>query len=57
VEKAKRFTFSIDREASLNERPTLSFDTSVIKGGKECCPRCGGSVFHAEKMMSKNNVS
>jgi hypothetical protein len=57
VKKAKRFIFSIDREASLNERPTLSFDTSVIKGGKECCPRCGGSVFHAEKMMSKNNVS
>ena len=24
---------------------------------KDTCPRCGGIVFHAEKMLSKNSVS
>ena len=27
-------------------------DTSVIKGGGESCPRCGGAVFHAEKVLT-----
>jgi hypothetical protein len=47
-------------ENALAERPTQAIDTSCIQGpqgGKDTCPRCGGSVFHAEKMMSKNNVS
>ena len=26
-------------------------DTSAIKGGGETCPRCGGAVFHAEKVL------
>ena len=27
-------------------------DTSAIKGGAaESCPRCGGAVFHAEKVL------
>ena len=27
-------------------------DTSAIKGGGESCPRCGGAVFHAEKVLT-----
>lgn len=47
-----------DFEASVSDRPTLVFDTKLIKGDtedKETCPRCGGKVFHAERMMSKKH--
>jgi len=47
-----------DLEASIAERPTLVFDTKAIKGDeddKETCPRCGGKVFHAERMLSKKH--
>ncbi len=34
-----------------------SIDTSVIPAAPgEGCPRCGGEVFHAEKMLSKKSV-
>ncbi len=40
------------------ERPHLVSDLAAIPGrGKDSCPRCGGQVFHAEKMLSKKNVS
>lgn len=48
-----------DVESSANDRPSLSVNTTSIRGdagGKDTCPRCGGQVFHAEKMLSKNNV-
>jgi len=47
-----------DFEASVADRPTLVSDTKAIKGeedDKETCPRCGGKVFHAERMLSKNH--
>ncbi len=42
------------------DRPLMSSDPASIPGrdgAKDTCPRCGGQVFHAEKMLSKNNVS
>jgi len=47
-----------DFEASVSDRPTLVHDYKAIKGeeeDKETCPRCGGKVFHAERMLSKNH--
>ena len=47
------------RESLVNDRPTLAINTSSIQGNpaeKDTCPRCGGMVFHAERMLSKNNV-
>ncbi len=41
------------------ERPHLTSDLTSIpgrEGAKDTCPRCGGQVFHAEKMLSKKNV-
>lgn len=48
-----------DFEDSIADRPNITSDTGLIKGGvddKDSCPRCGGKVFHAEKMLSKRNV-
>lgn len=49
-----------DFEDNVADRPTLAINTTTIKGdaedAKETCPRCGGKVFHAEKMLSKNHV-
>jgi len=51
------FKIDIFSESGINDRPVLIVDTTTIQGGKDSCPRCGGSVFHAEKMLSKNNVN
>ena len=44
-----------------SQKPHLALDVSTIQGSgagdKDACPRCGGLVFHAEKMLSKNAVS
>jgi len=48
-----------DFEDSIADRPHISPNVALIQGGsddKETCPRCNGKVFHAEKMLSKNNV-
>ena len=53
----KTFFFS---ETLTNDRPTVAINVSTIQGNpedKETCPRCGGIVFHAEKMLSKSSVS
>ena len=47
-------------ETLINDRPTVAINVSTIQGNpedKETCPRCGGIVFHAEKMLSKSSVS
>ena len=48
------------RDGSLAvDRPHLTSDLRCIpggSGGKDTCPRCGGQVFHAEKMLSRKNV-
>ena len=47
-------------ETLTNDRPTVAINVSTIQGNpedKETCPRCGGIVFHAEKMLSKSSVS
>ena len=47
-------------DAPVRDRPTLATNTATIRGdpaNKDTCPRCGGLVFHAERMLSKNNVS
>ncbi len=44
----------------LSQKPHLVFNTAAIPGAdgdKDTCPRCGGMVFHAEKMLSKSAVS
>ena len=57
--------YTKDRQVAEKEGTTLRFeqafqarskslgpgDTSAIKGGGESCPRCGGAVFHAEKVL------
>ena len=43
----------------MYDRPNLTTNTTSIRGdpqNKDTCPRCGGIVFHAERMLSKNNV-
>ena len=40
-------------------RYTLAVDTSIIPGDsgeKECCPKCNGKVFEAEKMITKRGL-
>ena len=47
------------RDAGMYDRPNLTTNTTSIRGdpqNKDTCPRCGGIVFHAERMLSKNNV-
>lgn len=49
-----------DADSLISDRstPTLAQDVSSIQGNpgdKDTCPRCGGMVFHAERMLSKNN--
>jgi len=47
-----------DIDDSINDRPTLDLNTTSIRGdpaNKDTCPRCGGIVFHAERMLSKSN--
>ena len=47
-------------EAGMYDRPNLTTNTTSIRGSpdnKDTCPRCGGIVFHAERMLSKENVS
>ena len=44
-----------------NDRPHLYSDTSVLKpsnshGASDTCPRCGGSVFEAEKVVEKGRA-
>jgi len=53
------FLQSGDMETSENGRPHTVSDVSAIKGelnDRDTCPRCKGKVFHAERMLSKNNV-
>jgi len=41
------------------DRPTLDPNVNSIRGdptSKDTCPRCGGIVFHAERMLSKNSA-
>ncbi|CAB4065063.1 Cysteine and glycine-rich protein 3,Cysteine and glycine-rich protein 2,Cysteine and glycine-rich protein 1,Muscle LIM protein Mlp84B [Lepeophtheirus salmonis] len=46
-----------DVDSRSNDRPNLCTNTAIITGtGKDACPRCGGQVFHAEKMLSKRNT-
>ena len=43
-------------DALISERPTVPVNVASIQGidgGKDTCPRCGGQVFHAERMLSK----
>jgi len=45
-------------DAGMYDRPNLTTNTTSIRGdpqNKDTCPRCGGIVFHAERMLSKNN--
>ena len=52
-----RTTFSAGNDQS--QKPHLAVDVSTIRGAaddKDTCPRCGGLVFHAEKMLSKSAV-
>ena len=44
----------------MYDRPNLTTNTTSIRGdpqNRDTCPRCGGIVFHAERMLSKENVS
>jgi len=53
------FLMCPDNDALISERPTVPVNVASIQGidgGKDTCPRCGGQVFHAERMLSKNNV-
>lgn len=49
-----------DLGSAAYDRPNLESNVAAIQGGpgnKDTCPRCTGIVFHAERMLSKNNVS
>lgn len=51
--------YALFSDSGAPDRPTLAINTSSIRGDpshKDTCPRCGGLVFHAERMLSKNNV-
>ena len=47
-------------DALISERPTVPVNVASIQGidgGKDTCPRCGGQVFHAERMLSKVSMA
>ena len=51
------FVIDIFSQESMPSSAKYIDTTSIPAKGRESgCPRCGGEVFHAEKMFSKEKV-